>query len=29
VMGIIDPYRVGKWYHSVVGSLSMTATTWR
>ena len=29
VMGIIDPYRVGKWYHSVVGSLAMTASTWR
>jgi hypothetical protein len=27
--GLIDPYRVGKWYHSVVGSLAMTATTWR
>ncbi len=27
--GILDPYRVGKYYHSIVGSLAMTAATWR
>lgn len=28
-MGILDPYRPGKYYHSMIGGLAMTATTWR
>ncbi len=27
--GWLDPYKPGSYYRSVVGSLSMTAATWR
>jgi uncharacterized protein YraI len=27
--GILDPYAPGKYYHSVVGDLGMTAADWR